>query len=215
MMLVSAPSQRAREKPEVSAYYSYDGPEQSALEDCDPHTELSDGPEEYHLGINQLEDNRDENGDGNSSLGEGECEGGFHNDLTLSFLSDDQGRHPNLIDDAMDLDDMDVDQEEEPQSEHAYYPRKHSPALSRQFGTETPNSASTTAFGSYLNSTVNSDDEGCGSLRTSSAIGQVPQITHQESTPTQSRNPRLRQSLVYDLKDELFAEQVSPFGAPY
>jgi hypothetical protein len=214
MMLVSAPSQRARERPEVPVYYSYDGPEQSAPEDYDAPAELSDGPEEYHLSISPQEGNENENGDANSSLGEGDDEGEFHNDLTLSFLSDDQGRHPHLIDTAMDLDDMDVDQDEEPQSKSAYYPHKHSPALSRQFEVEAPNSASTTAFGSYLNSAVNSDDEGCGSLPTSSAAEQVPQITHQESTPTQSRNPRLRQSLAYDAKDELFAEQVGPFHIP-
>ncbi|KAA8893814.1 HAUS augmin-like complex subunit 6 N-terminus-domain-containing protein [Sphaerosporella brunnea] len=213
MILASAPSQRTQEKTEVPIYCGYDEPEQSAPEDSGTSAELSDGPEVYHVRINLQEGNENENtdeddGDEDGNHGPHSPSGGFANNLSLSFLSDGQDRHPHLQEEPADLDEMDIDEEEEPQ-ESAYSSTKHSPGFSRQLDMVEPQiSASASAFGSYLNSTINSDDEdNCNSVPASSA-GQIPRITQQESTPNQPSNPRLRQSSTYDVKDELFAEQL-------
>ena len=190
-MLASAPSQRAHGKPEVPVYYSYDGPEQS--EQSQSHSpatpaDMNDGPEVYHLRINLQE--------GGGSSDPGSYDSGIQNDMPSP--ADTQS---NQYDDAMDLDEMDVDQEEgyDQQQESSYYQPSKSPSLM-------PGTGATSAIGSGMASYMNSSDEGGPEPMPPPA--KIPEMRHQESTPTQSMNPRAHNELSFGADDELFAEQV-------
>ncbi|KAF8253134.1 hypothetical protein K440DRAFT_627349 [Wilcoxina mikolae CBS 423.85] len=188
MMLASAPSQRAHDKPEVPVYYHYNEPEQSMGRDLAPAEDLNDGPEVYHLRIN-LQD---------GTTGPGSDDSGIQNGMSPAL---DDGTHDH-DEDRMDIDEMDIDSEEK-QQQPVYYLNKNPSSISQPIEFEQQTSVS--GGGSYLNSSDDDASDPLSSLATSQAPSRQERRT---STMHQDKKPRVRNS--YGFGDELHHQESIP-----
>jgi len=185
MMLASAPSQRAHDKPEVPVYYHYNGPEQSMGGDLAPAEDLNDGPEVYHLRINLQDGTTSPGSDGS----------GIQNDMSPPL---DDGTHDE---DRMDLDEMDIDSEEK-QQQPVYYLNKNPSPISQPMESK---QTSVSDGDSY----VNSSDDDSSNLLSSLATSQAPSRQERRtSTMHQDKKPRVRNS--YGFGDELYPQESLP-----
>ena len=156
MMLASAPSQRAQEKPEVPVYYHYDPAAEPPAGGGDPVSvgeDVDGGPEVYHLRIN-LQD---------GAPGARSDESGIQNDMSPQFDTP----APDRDADRMDLDDMDTDCEQQQQQQQQV------PSLS-YFSASPSLVPQQTEWASGRGPYLDSSDEEASDIFSSRATSQAP-----------------------------------------